>query len=237
MSTSTYYETYWSTEGFCPRGALPPDMRWLLPRAVKPADACLDVGCGDGLTAGPWLQSNGGSYVGADVSRNAVEMARSHGLDAVQIQDAAELPFDDDSFDVALCIEVFEHLFRPDLASREIVRVLRPGGRLIATVPNVSHWKQRVDLALRGRWNPAGDRLSVAQPWRDPHVRFFTPRTLRSMLLAAGFGQVEVGGRRTSVAMNIGVLSRFTRPDSEHSLAAARRFPWLGAGVYALATT
>jgi SAM-dependent methyltransferase len=116
------------------------------------------------------------------------------GLDSAKIPDATCLPFSDGSFDAAACIEVLEHLFEPQRAVSEVLRVLRPGGVLIVTVPNIAYWRWRLDLALLGRWNPLGDTLAVREPWRDPHIRFFNPKTLRQMLVAAGFNPVEVRG-------------------------------------------
>jgi methionine biosynthesis protein MetW len=187
-----YYDTYWRTEEWATRP--PVKLVELLTQHVSATDRCLDVGCGDGGTSGVWLRDRASAYVGVDISESAVRMARERGLDAQQIEDAADLPFAQDSFDVAICSEVLEHLFQPQLALIEIRRVLRPGGRLIATVPNVAHWRNRLDLALLGRWNPRGDHLSPSEPWRDPHVRFFTVRSLASLFEQTGFDGEEVGG-------------------------------------------
>ena len=195
MATQDYYETYWSPGG-TGYGLLHetyPELRQLLQASVSRTSSCLDVGCGDGRTCGLWLREHAGSYVGVDISRQAIEEARALGLDARVIEDAASLPFPDKSFDIAVCIEVLEHLFEPHAAAREILRVLRPGGVLIVTVPNVVYWTRRVDLVL-GRWDPAGDHLSVQQPWRDPHLRFFDLGALKRMLEASGFCRVKVGG-------------------------------------------
>ena len=132
-------------------------------------------------TSGVWLTRNGRKYTGVDVSEEGVSLAQSIGLDARAIEDAASLPFDSATFDVVLCIEVLEHLFTPHLAAKECARVLRPGGILLATTPNVAYWRRRLDMVLFGRWHPDGDHLSVEQPWRDPHIRFFNPGALRQM--------------------------------------------------------
>jgi hypothetical protein len=44
------------------------------------------------------------------------------------------------------------------------------------------------------RWNARGDDRSVSEPWRDPHIRFFTRRALQRMLTEAGSDEITVGG-------------------------------------------
>ena len=193
MSTEVrrYYDAYWA-DG--PVTALPPALADVLEANLAGRQRILDVGCGDGSASGGWLAGRCAGYVGVDVSPAAVEAARARGLDARVIEDAGTLPFEDASFDGVLCTEVLEHLFDPLGALEEIRRVLRPGGRVVMTVPNVAHWRYRVDLALFGRFNPRADRLSATEPWRDPHLRFFTQAALARMIARAGLEPVEVGG-------------------------------------------
>jgi len=114
-----YYERYWSKDGYNPRRTLPLPVAALLQRVMRPEMTCLDVGCGDGRTSGPWFSERTAGYVGVDVSQTAVETARSLGLDARIIEDASTLPFDDDEFDIVVCFEVLEHLNAPrDAAPR-----------------------------------------------------------------------------------------------------------------------
>ena len=47
---------------------------------------------------------------------------------------------------------------------------------------------------LLGRFDPLGDDRSISEPWRDPHVRFFTPKTLGRMLRQTGFEPVSSRG-------------------------------------------
>lgn len=214
MNIQQYYDHYWSEEGFRPLGRISPALRALYERNVPEDAVCLDIGCGDGATSGIWLREHAAQYVGVDVSGPAISMAQAAGLDAQLIDDATSLPFDDDSFDVATCIEVLEHLFAPHLAAQEICRVLRPGGLMIATVPNAAYWRRRGELAVLGRWNPFGDDLSVKQSWRDPHIRFFTRWSLKTMLSGTGFTDVGVGGHGGSLFSEIPGVRRYVSAGS-----------------------
>lgn len=235
MSTTVadYYDCYWSgevTPHYDPGGELVA----LLDRQLGPATAVLDVGCGAANSYAPRVAARAGSYVGVDVSSKAVDLARTAGLDARVVDDAASLPFANDSFDVAICIEVFEHLFAPERTASEISRVLRPGGKLVVSAPNAVYWRFRANL-LFGSWNPMGDAMDLDRPWRDPHIRFFSPCVLERMLRETGFREVEVGayGGRfldhlTARATSFG-QSRLYR-------ALERRFPsLLGTTICALA--
>jgi SAM-dependent methyltransferase len=188
----TYYERYWDDEGFRPTGRAFPGLLSALDELVEPGSSWLDVGCGDALTAGPAVVERGGRYAGVDISGVAVDQARENGFDAQVVEDAGALPFDAGEFDGVICVEVFEHLFDPRGAAAEIHRIVRPGGALFATVPNAAYWRRRAELAV-GRFDPIGDDLSVREPWRDPHIRFFTPTTFAAMLRLAGF-DVRVSG-------------------------------------------
>jgi SAM-dependent methyltransferase len=97
----------------------------------------LDLGCGDGTTAVPEAQ-RGANVLGVDIARNLVEAgnarARSLGLDNLRFQegDATDLgELADDSFD--LLVSIFGAMFapRPDAVAKEMVRVTKPGGRIV----------------------------------------------------------------------------------------------------------
>lgn len=91
--------------------------------------AVLDVGCG----RKPYrhLATAATRYVGVDVDTTAT---REHG-DVDVFYDGRTLPVADGSFEGVLCSQVLEHVFTPEEFLREIARVLRPGGRLVLTVP------------------------------------------------------------------------------------------------------
>jgi methionine biosynthesis protein MetW len=212
MATTDFYEQYWSETGAQYHGRSSPGYERLLAELVTPETACLDVGCGDGAVSGVWLSQHAGSYIGVDVSSRAVEIAGGLGLDARVIGDASSLPFHDATFDLIVCIEVLEHLFEPQLAAREMHRVLRPGGTLVAQVPNVVHWSHRAVFAVKGHFKPYGDALD--EPWRDPHIRFFTFRSLQAMLHQQGFQPTRVEGQGGNLLLDTPGLRRFARNDA-----------------------
>jgi methionine biosynthesis protein MetW len=188
---ASYYDRYWSAE-VEPRYDPDPALAALIFDSVSADTRVLDVGCGAGRSYAPELARRANSYVGVDISERAVEAALAAGLDARVIEDASTLPFHGESFDLAVCVEVLEHLFAPQLAVAEMYRVLRPGGRAVVSAPNMAYWRMRWNAVI-GLWNPAGDALSVEEPWRDPHIRFFTLSAMERMLRRCGFSHVEVG--------------------------------------------
>lgn len=103
-----------------------------------PCEALLDAGCGDGryLAALPELGPVPARVVGTDIADSILRTARTAteaaGVNAELVRANLEsLPFEDDRFDVVLCVQVIEHLLEPALGVRELARVLKPGGRLI----------------------------------------------------------------------------------------------------------
>ena len=209
-----YYEKYWSLEGFYPHGNIWPELSALYSKWIPVGSSVLDVGCGDGQTSGKWLSENGMKYVGVDISANAVEEAIRSGLEAIKIKDASDLPFPAGSFDVAVCIEVLEHLFDPQGTIKDIIRVLKPGGILVATVPNTVYWRNRADFFLLGRWNPLGDTLSVKQPWRDPHIRFFTFSSICRLVGECDLSLLHIGGQSGGLLKAIPFFRKFSKQSS-----------------------
>ncbi len=104
---------------------------------VTPGLRVLDLGCGDGTTAIPAARL-GADVLGVDIAPNLVEAGnlrvRAEGLTNCRFQegDASDLQgLADDAFD--LVVSIFGAMFapRPDVVAREMVRVTRPGGRIV----------------------------------------------------------------------------------------------------------
>jgi SAM-dependent methyltransferase len=123
-----------------------PLLDWLASQQVAGLEV-LDVGCGDR----PYEQLLAGAsrIVGFDVPGNA--HANLHGsIDALPVEDA--------SFDVVLCLQVLEHVPDPAAAVRELRRVVRPGGRVLASTHGVYPYHPNPEDLWR--WTGSGlDRL------------------------------------------------------------------------------
>jgi SAM-dependent methyltransferase len=157
---------------------------------VGPGARVLDMGCGGGRHAfEAWRR--GASVVALDYSEAELKEVRAvlgAMLDAREVPDAGQragiggavngdalrLPFPDATFDVVIASEVLEHLWDDERAISELVRVLRPGGRMAVTVP--TRWPERVCWALDHRYHdtPGG------------HVRIYRQHELEAKLESAG---------------------------------------------------
>ena len=126
----------------------------------------LDVGCGTG-TMLTYLASYGKAQ-GVDIDEEAIGYCRERGLTDVRLGSAETLPFEDGSFDLVTALDVVEHLDDDAAALREIHRVLRPGGKLLMTVP-----------AHPFLW---GDQDEV-----NLHKRRYVASEVRDRLTATGF--------------------------------------------------
>jgi SAM-dependent methyltransferase len=106
--------------------------------------------------------------------------------------DTGKTGLPENSFDAAVCVEVFEHLFEPLQSAQEIYRVLKPGGLLVATVPNFGYHIWRLMALLRAQV-PTEPEDKVGNRYHGPHIRFFSKLMLKRMLRQAGFADIKVG--------------------------------------------
>ena len=143
-----------------------------------PGRRVLDIGCRYGALTRAYVDGN--EVVGIDVDREALdEASRELGIETRWADVDQGLEFPDSSFDVVVAGEVLEHIRDPAGLVAEALRVLRPGGTFVASVPNSYRLKNRVRFAL-GR-----------KPENDPtHLHMFTPGDVREFM--RGFDRVEI---------------------------------------------
>ena len=187
---SEYYENYWETgKDWSPSGGrISAEEERLFESYLKPGRVCIDYGCGDASRYGAKLIAQKIDYRGFDVSEAAIQTADQHGIKLGKLSPEGRTFLPDNSCDVAICFEVLEHLLEPDRAISELARVLKPGGFLIASVPNAGFFSTRLEFLATGFLNPGGSPLTSRRtPWRDPHIRFYNRRLFRRLLEVGGF--------------------------------------------------
>lgn len=160
----------------------------LIPAPAHEDAALLDLGCGGGLLA-PHV--TGYRHVGVDVSASALAVAASHGVEPV-LADVADLPFEDESFDVVAAGEIFEHVEDLERVVAEATRVLRPGGTLVCDTINATGFAALL-LVIIGERVPGGPPPGC----HDPSL-FVSPRRLIAAC-AEHSVELQVRGLRPSM--------------------------------------
>jgi O-antigen biosynthesis protein len=167
--------------------------------------AVLDVGCATGYLA-KTLNAFGNTVSGIEYEPAAAAVAAEH-LKRVVVADLDNVDmstaFDGATFDVIVFGDVLEHLRDPLPPLRQARRMLRPGGYIVISIPNVAHGDVRMSL-LAGRF-----RYTNVGLLDNTHLRFFTRDTLAELLSDAGFVALEV---RTTRAPLFGTELR-VRPE------------------------
>jgi SAM-dependent methyltransferase len=166
-----------------------------------PANArILDAGCGSGRFMVDLAKR--GEVTGVELSDTSVALARQRGIGEVVAGSVLEMPFADASFDLAVSLDVIEHLEDDVAALRELRRVVAPGGALLVTVP-----------AYQWLWS-GHDEI-------NHHHRRYTRRTLQSAAEHAGWRQTRTtyfNSLLLPVAILLRVLDRFSTKTTESSL-------------------
>lgn len=162
--------------------------RWLdaLPHGTR----VLDAGCGEGVLVD--------EYTG----RLAIEgVDANYSSERVRNASLTALPYADASFDRALCLDVLEHLTFDEQprALAELHRVVRPGGEVLVSVPNLAHLQSRVHFLLLGRLIRTASE--VKHPGDRPVAEYL------DMAARTGFRLVQ----RQGIFPTVPVLTRMIR--------------------------
>ena len=152
-----------------------------------PVDArrVLVDGCGLGMYV-KHLAELGYNAVGLDIDYERVAEAAHAGIEQLHVAAGEYLPYPDGAFDAVLSHEVIEHVANDRLAAREMIRVLRPGGRVILFCPNRWYPFETHGHYWRGKYHFGNTPLINYLPnsLRNrfaPHVRAYASRGIRSL--------------------------------------------------------
>lgn len=146
----------------------------------------LDVGGGEGGFVRAFAERPGVEACLLEPGAIAAQRARGLGVAVFERRVEALDPAEVGLFDAVSFLDVLEHLETPIEALRRVRSVLRPGGYVLVSVPNVGFWPIVRDL-LMGRFDylPVGILCNT-------HLRFYTEQSLLALLQAAGFSVVTL---------------------------------------------
>jgi SAM-dependent methyltransferase len=167
---------------------------------LPPGARILDAGCGSGRNMVELARR--GTVTGVELSPTSVCLARERGVGEVIEGSVLEMPFADASFDLAVSLDVVEHLDDDLAAFRELRRVVAPGGSLVVTVPAY-------------QWLWSGHDVI------NHHHRRYTRRSLQVVAEGAGWRQERTtyfNSLLLPVAVLLRVLDRINTRTTESSL-------------------
>lgn len=125
-------------------------------RYLGRAHVLLDLGAGAGIVPAMNLRGRAARVYGLDPDERVLENPY---LDEARVGRAEAMPFADESFDVVVSDNVFEHLAYPEPALREVARVLKPGGLLFVKTPNRLHYMPLVAMLTPLRFHRFVNRV------------------------------------------------------------------------------
>jgi ubiquinone/menaquinone biosynthesis C-methylase UbiE len=173
------YDRGWRKElqaGKEERGNLKTNLEFLAQtNLLKPHDRILEIGCGIGTVVHE-LSKKGHDVIGIDISGEAIEYGRKkYGDIHLEVQAAETLPYEDESFEVVLSFDLFEHIAAIDKHISEVKRVLRPGGYYLFQTPN-----RYSNIIYETLW-------TKSLQWRRYHPSLHSPGQLRRRMARHGF--------------------------------------------------
>jgi 2-polyprenyl-3-methyl-5-hydroxy-6-metoxy-1,4-benzoquinol methylase len=164
-----------------------PEMLNYVPKDIK---VVLDVGCGEGGFGELFKKERNGEVWGIELVSQAAEKAKSK-LDRVFTgnfeTDTFDLP--EEYFDCIVFNDVLEHLYDPWEVLKQTRKLLKSGGYVLASIPNVRYYEHVKRLAMRGDWE-----YTAAGLMDRTHLRFFTCKSAKTMLKQSGYKITQVEG-------------------------------------------
>lgn len=159
-----------------------PEASQMLDKLEVRSGRLLDVACGMGYLI-DMAEKRGATAYGLDISRVALVKARGANPSCrVNLGNGEQLPYPDEAFDYVTCLGSLEHFVHPDIAVREITRVLKPSGKAAIMLPNSHHI-----LAIYNVYRTGG-----ILPELQDYERFATRLEWQALLEGNGLHVLEV---------------------------------------------
>lgn len=208
MSAQNYLEyKYSGADGSYAHSYLWPSLVKILEVQAPPPTRLFDLGCGNGSIANR-LYGLGYQVTGVDPSESGIRQARTAfpGCDFHEASGYNDLAGRFGQFPVVVTLEVVEHLYDPRLFCRRLFDLLCPGGLGVLSTPYHGYGKN-LALAVTGKMDAHFTAL-----WDSGHIKFFSPRTITTLLSEAGFDVLSISrsGRVPILAKSMFVT--FRRP-------------------------
>jgi SAM-dependent methyltransferase len=157
---------------------------------ATPEMTAIELGAGAGELHAHDIRGHVEHLVGIDLSPRVLA---NPNLDEALVADALDQPFSPNTFDLAFCVYVLEHIANPDRFCREAARVLRPGGQFLALTPNLYHYVSGISRVAPHWVHEAVGRHRghIEHDIIPTYYRLNTRKALARHLFAAGFARVE----------------------------------------------
>jgi ubiquinone/menaquinone biosynthesis C-methylase UbiE len=173
-------------------------------------DTVLDVACGPGLVACEFAR-HAGTVTGIDITPTMIEQAEQRQVElglgnlCWQVGEAVPLPFSDEAFSLVITRYSFHHFLDPERALTEMIRVCRPGGRVLVA-----------DVAVEQEKSAAYDLLEIM---RDPsHVHALTNEEFEILFRQSGLVDCKGSGYGVPIELETQLRASFPAPEDVPTL-------------------
>lgn len=181
--------------------------------ANEPRGALLDVGCGGGRFLRR-MQKRGWHVEGSDFDEQATKKVTSRYDIKTHVGDLSQCAIASDSFDVITMSQTIEHLYTPEQTLKECLRILKPGGLLVMTTPNVS------SIA-------ATEFGAYWRGWEAPrHLHLFSVKSLAQLTQRVGFEVIESRSYTAGCAGVYRVSYTLQHPEADTGLGQFKLLLW-----------
>jgi len=116
-----------------------------------------------------------------------------------------DVPLQDNIADIVIANQFIEHLIDPFHFAREVFRILKPGGRIVITTPNIRYLRHLISMLIFGLGPRTGGGNTLDGAWDNGHLHYFTHRDLHELFHNAGF---SISGSKALIDISRGGLIR-----------------------------